>query len=82
METQAQISNRSENKSSYNKKLDLVIRIISVLALLFIFLVGIKVLGSSFKMMGGGFAKGLISVTSNPILGLFSGMFATVLIQS
>ena len=65
-----------------NKNTDLIIRVISVIALLFIFLVGIKVLGSSFKMMGGGFAKGLINVTSNPILGLFSGMFATVLIQS
>ena len=33
-------------------------------------------------MMGGGFAEGLLQVTSNPLLGLFSGMFATVLVQS
>lgn len=77
METQTQSTSGLRNKN-----VDIIIRIITVLALLFAFLVGIKVLGSSFKMMGGGFAKGLISVTSNPILGLFSGMFATVLIQS
>lgn len=77
METQTQTSVAAKNKN-----LDIIIRIVTVIALLFAFLVGIKVLGSSFKLMGGGFAKGLISVTSNPILGLFSGMFATVLIQS
>lgn len=77
METQTQ-----KSVAAKNKNLDIIIRIVTVIALLFAFLVGIKVLGSSFKLMGGGFAKGLISVTSNPILGLFSGMFATVLIQS
>lgn len=69
-------------KLNVNKGLDLALRIVLVISLLFIFLVGIKVLGGSFKMMGGGFAKGLINATSNPIISLFSGMFATVLIQS
>lgn len=61
---------------------DILVRVLGVIALLFIFLVGVKVLGGSFKMMGGGFAKGLLNVTSNPILALFSGMLATVLVQS
>lgn len=61
---------------------DILLRVSSVLVLLFIFLVGIKALESSFKLMGSGFAEGLLQVTSNPLLGLFSGMFATVLVQS
>ncbi len=62
--------------------LDYALRALAVISLLFVFLVGVNLLGGSSKMMGGGFAKGLLSVTSNPLLGLFSGMFATVLIQS
>lgn len=67
---------------SKNQVIDLIIRLLVVAALLYIFLVGVKVLGTSFKLMGGGFAKGLLNITANPIAGLFSGMFATVLIQS
>lgn len=69
-------------KFSENQTIDLIIRILLVVFLLYIFLVGVKLLGGSFKMMGGGFAKGLLNVASNPFLGLFSGMFATVLMQS
>ena len=65
-----------------SKVLDLILRTLAVVSLLFIFLVGVKTLGSSFKLLGGGFAKGLLNVTANPILGLCSGMFATVLFQS
>lgn len=72
----------STSTFSKNQILDYALRFLAILSLLFIFLVGVKVLGGSFKMMGGGFAKGLLNVTANPILGLFSGMFATVLIQS
>jgi sodium-dependent phosphate cotransporter len=64
------------------KKYDPILKFLGVVALLFVFLVGVKVLGGSFKMLGGGFAKGLLDVTSNPLIALFSGMFATVLIQS
>lgn len=71
-----------ETSNPKNQTTDIILRVVAVLLLLFIFLVGVKVLGGSFKLMGGGFAKGLLNVTSNPLLGLFSGMFATVLIQS
>ena len=65
-----------------NQVLDLVLRALAVIILLYVFLVGVSVLGGSFKYLGGGFAEGLLNVTSNPILGLFSGMLATVLFQS
>tara|TARA_Y100001958_G_C21189589_1_gene518023 strand:+ start:301 stop:1473 length:1173 start_codon:yes stop_codon:yes gene_type:complete len=57
-------------------------RILTVLALLFTFLVGVKILTSGIKLMGGGFAQTLFDVTSNPLLSLLSGMLATALLQS
>lgn len=39
-------------------------------------------MGSSFKFFGEGFAKNLITTTSNPIIGLFIGILATAIIQS
>ena len=65
-----------------NQAADASMRILMVLVLLFVFLVGISVLGGSFKMMGKDFAIGLLGVTSKPIVALFSGMLATVLVQS
>ena len=62
--------------------LNIFINFITVFFFLFLFLIGIKTLGASFKMLDGGFAKGLLNATANPILGIFSGMLATVLIQS
>lgn len=81
MSAQAQSTQQGSNITG-NKALDLALRFLLVVLLLYVFLVGVKTLGGSFKLMGGGFAKGLLQVTANPILGLFSGMFATVLIQS
>lgn len=71
-----------DSKNLNNQTLDLILRVLAVIALLYIFLVGVSVLGGSFKYLGGGFAKGLLSVTANPVIGLFSGMLATVLFQS
>lgn len=65
-----------------NEAFDLLLRFLMIVALLYLFLVGVSTLGGSFKLMGGGFAKSLLNVTSNPFMGLFSGMFATVLFQS
>ncbi len=58
------------------------LRIVSVLALLYVFLLSITMMGSAFKMFGKGFATNLISSCSDPIVGLFIGIFATSLIQS
>ncbi len=53
-----------------------------VFILLFIFLVGVKTLGNSFELLGGGFAEGLFSLGTSPFLALMMGMLATVIIQS
>ena len=55
---------------------------IAVLFALYLFLVGIKGMGTSFKLMGEGFAEALITSTSHPIVALFIGILATTLVQS
>jgi sodium-dependent phosphate cotransporter len=57
-------------------------RVIGFLLFLYLFLVSVKLLGTGFKMFGGGFAKQLIGTTSNPLVGLFIGILATSIIQS
>ena len=60
-------------------------RIIAVLALLYVFLVGIKMMGGGCKALAAGedsFARRLISQTDNPFIGLFVGLLVTSIIQS
>ena len=57
-------------------------RVASVIAVLYVFLVSISLLGAGFKMLGAGFAENLIRTTSNPFIGLFIGILATSMVQS
>jgi len=57
-------------------------RVLTLLLLLYAFLVSIGMLGRAFKMFSGGFVGGLIESASNPLLGLFVGILATTLVQS
>ena len=57
-------------------------RVLTLLLLLYGFLVSIGMLGKAFKMFSGGFVGGLIESASNPLLGLFVGVLATTLVQS
>ena len=65
-----------------NQKLRQGLKIFSVILLLYVFLLSIKLLGTSFQLFGKGFAEQLITSYSNPFLGLFTGILATSLIQS
>jgi sodium-dependent phosphate cotransporter len=58
------------------------VRGLQVVALLFIFLVGIRGLGDGFKGLGKELLEGLFMVTSNPFIGLAVGILATTLVQS
>jgi len=49
---------------------------------LYLFLLGIELLSCSLKGFGTGFARTLISTTSNPFTALFIGMLTTAIIQS
>jgi sodium-dependent phosphate cotransporter len=64
------------------EKLSHVLKIARVFLLLYLFLVSIKLMGTSFKLFGEGFAEQLISSCSNPFVGLFIGILATSIMQS
>lgn len=70
--------------TNLNKKeiYDLIYRIITILILLYLFLVGVKCLSSGVKLMGADFAKTLFNMSGNPLIALMAGMLATVLFQS
>jgi sodium-dependent phosphate cotransporter len=60
----------------------LFIRLAGLLGLLYLFLVSIKLLETSIKVLGEGTAEGLFEGVSNPIAGLAAGILFTVLVQS
>ncbi len=62
--------------------LERVLRILLLVATLYVFLVSVKLLGTGFKMFGSGFSERLIASTSNPFVGLFIGILATSIVQS
>lgn len=67
-----------KHKTTFKIALDVVLP----LFFLYLFLLGVELLSVSLKGFGTGFARALISTTSNPFTGLFIGMLATAIIQS
>ena len=66
-----------------NKELiNTTLKILGVIAALYLFLVGINGMSSAIKHMGAGVADSIFKTTSNPIIALFIGIFSTVLFQS
>lgn len=57
-------------------------RALTVLLLLYIFLVGVNGLGSGFKLLSQDFVDNFFMATENPFLGLMVGILATTLVQS
>ena len=57
-------------------------RLLAVLGLLFVFLVGVRGLGSGFRLLGEDVIQGFFAATENPFLGLLVGLLATTLVQS
>ncbi len=57
-------------------------RFVAVLALLFVFLVGVNGLGDGFKSLGGNLLDSFFRATENPFMGLMVGVLATTLVQS
>jgi sodium-dependent phosphate cotransporter len=58
------------------------IRTTIVLGLLYLFLVGVKLLEGGIKGLGEDYTDALFDSVSNPLAGLFVGILATVLVQS
>lgn len=55
---------------------------LALVALLYVFLVSIGLVGASFKLMGKDLAKQVFEFASHPLCGLFIGILATSLVQS
>ena len=66
-----------------NKELtNTTLKMLGVIAALYLFLVGISGMSSAIKHMGAGVADSIFRTTSNPVIALFIGIFSTVLFQS
>ena len=59
-----------------------LVQILALLAILYVFFIGLDLMGLAFKLFGRGFAETLVERTSNPVVGLFIGILATTLVQS
>ncbi len=57
-------------------------RSLFVIALLFVFLVGVNALGDGFKSLGQNVLDSFFAATENPFFGLMVGILATTLVQS
>ncbi len=74
--------------SAFSKKIStkweipILLRALFVIALLYLFLTGVELLGGGFKNLGKDLVDGLFEGVSNPVGGLFVGLLATVLVQS
>jgi len=59
-----------------------VVYAVSALIALFIFLVGLSLMGEAFKVLGGKGASETFKAINDPIAGVMTGVLATVLVQS
>ncbi len=59
-----------------------LVRFVLVLALLYIFLLGVNGLGDGFKSLGKGAIETFFQATENPFISLMVGILATTLVQS
>ncbi len=69
-------------KKASSSKINNLLRGGVALGSVYLFLVSIGLMGAAFSGFGEGFARNLIQITSNPLIGLFIGILATSLVQS
>lgn len=60
----------------------LIRKILAVLALLFVFLLGVKGLGDGFKLLGQDLLGAFFAATTNPFIALMVGILSTTIVQS
>lgn len=70
------------NKIGNSQTAEITKRVLILLGILFVFLVSLNMMSGGFKLLGKDIAEQIISVTSNPFVGLFVGLLATALVQS
>ncbi|UCH62480.1 MAG: Na/Pi symporter [Fidelibacterota bacterium] len=63
-------------------QLKVLLKLVGLLAFLYLFIVGIGAMGHSFKLFGREFSERILNTTASPLVGLFIGILATSLVQS
>ncbi|MDT0633139.1 Na/Pi symporter [Rubrivirga sp. S365] len=58
------------------------LRLVALAAVMLLFVVALEMMGDGIKGLGSDFAEGLLRATSNPLLGLVTGIVVTSLVQS
>jgi len=76
------LSHRPDESDASARKLPFPVRAALVVALLYLFLAGVRLLEVGIKGLGEDFTDTLFEGVSNPVAGLFVGVLATVLVQS
>ena len=59
-----------------------IVKLLLIVFLVYIFVLGVTLLGAAFKMAGKGTAETIIELTSTPIVGLMIGILSTAIVQS
>ena len=59
-----------------------ILGVLGIFVSLYVFLIGLGLMGDAFKCMGGRGASGMFTGVKNPLAGLMVGVLATVLVQS
>ena len=78
----ATLSVRSGARSTGRERLLLIAKLLATLACLYLFIVGIGMMGHSVKLFGTGFSEQILKTTASPFVGLFIGLLATAIVQS
>ncbi|PWJ42089.1 Na/Pi symporter [Sediminitomix flava] len=72
----------SDSNELTNKIQKILVQAFKLVAVMFVFLVALNLMSSGFKLLGKDIATEMITLTSNPFVGLFIGLLATALVQS
>jgi sodium-dependent phosphate cotransporter len=64
------------------EKLPHWLKVAYLIAIIYLFLFSINLLGQAFRLLGSAFAEKILVATSNPFLGLFLGLASTSIIQT
>lgn len=61
---------------------EIISRVVALIGLVYCFLVALYLMTGGFRLLGEGFARELVAITTNPFIGLFIGLLATAVVQS
>lgn len=75
-------SDNLQPDKNINETTRILLRVAALIGVLLLFFVSLELMSSAFKLMGKGFAEGLLATTASPLIGLMTGILATSLVQS